>query len=358
YDPVGNVRKEISGTATTYYAFNAANELCWSGSSAGSSCGTAPSGSTTYAYDDAGNLTSSSGGFSANYSVMNQTASITPPGGSALAMSYADFTQDRRLTAGDLTFSYNQLGLADQATGGGQPHIARFIRDPNGTLVAMTHNDVDQTPNDLYYHFDGLGSVVATTDPSGNVVRRYTYEPYGKELSPSSTDYNPWRYASGYYDKTTKLLKFGTRYYDPEILRWTQRDPAPGKPDQPMTFNAYSYVGGNPVNFTDTSGRWYLDLSISVGPVTVGVAINEAPDGSVGGVHPYVGGGLSKAPASFSTSVGTGRVSSGMDCAQGQAASGVSGAGGYCWDEDGGGGAFGEAGTGTPQASASWIHYF
>lgn len=79
---------------------------------------------------------------------------------------------------------------------------------PNGTLVAMTHNDVDQTPGDLYYYyyFDGLGSVVATTDPSGNVVRRYEYEPYGKEISPSSSDYNPWRYASGYFDKQTGLL--------------------------------------------------------------------------------------------------------------------------------------------------------
>ena len=173
------------------------------------------------------------------------------------------------LRGGGLTFSYDQLGLAHQASGGGQPDHARFVRDPNGTLVAMVHNDVDQTPSDLYYHFDGLGSVVATTNPSGNVVRRYTYEPYGKELSPSSSDYNPWRYASGYYDKQTKLLKFGTRYYDPEILRWTQRDPVIGKPNNPMTLNACSYVGGNPINAADPSGR-FLD--------EIGDALDAAAD--------------------------------------------------------------------------------
>jgi RHS repeat-associated protein len=364
YDERGNVKTETAGGTTTHYAFDYANQICWSGSTAPTNSNdkyvqtcpsAAPGSNTTYGFDAAGNLTSSSAGFSASYNVMNQSTSISAPGQNALPMTYADFTQDRRLTAGPLTFSYDQLGLAEQKTGQGQPDSGRFVRDRNGTLVAMTHNDVNLTPDDLYYHFDGLGSVVATTDPSGDVVKRYTYEPYGKQtnLAENGADYNPWRYASGYYDKQTKLLKFGTRYYDPEILRWTQPDPEMGKPDQPMTLNAYSYVGGNPINSTDSSGRFYVDFSVSIGPVTLGVAINAEEDGSVGSIHPYFGTGASKAPVSASASVGTGQVESGMDCFQGQGSLGASGSGGYCP----GHGEFAEAGVGSPQASAGWIHY-
>jgi RHS repeat-associated protein len=108
---------------------------------------------------------------------------------------------------------------------------------------------------DLYYLFDGLGSVAATTDASGNLVKRYSYEPYGQEISPASGDPNPWRYASGYFDKSTGMLKFGTRYYMPDVMRWTQRDPVRGMPANPMSLNAYLYSSCNPINLTDPSGR-------------------------------------------------------------------------------------------------------
>ncbi len=42
-------------------------------------------GSTTYSYDANGNLTGNSAGLSLSYNALNQTASITPPGGSAIA---------------------------------------------------------------------------------------------------------------------------------------------------------------------------------------------------------------------------------------------------------------------------------
>lgn len=45
---------------------------------------------------------------------------------------------------------------------------------------------------------------------------------------------NPWRFAGGYFDKQTGLYKFGTRYYDPGLLRWTQTDPVKGQLSSPM----------------------------------------------------------------------------------------------------------------------------
>jgi hypothetical protein len=38
-----------------------------------------------------------------------------------------------------------------------------------------------------------------------------------------------------------------------------------GKPTNPMTLNAYAYVGGNPINVNDPSGRFWDDLVGAVG---------------------------------------------------------------------------------------------
>jgi hypothetical protein len=59
------------------------------------------------------------------------------------------------------------------------------------------------------------------------------------------------------------MLKFGTRYYMPSLGRWTQRDPEAGKPRNPPSLNPYAYVGADPVNQVDPSGRifeeWFDD---------------------------------------------------------------------------------------------------
>jgi RHS repeat-associated protein len=59
---------------------------------------------------------------------------------------------------------------------------------------------------------------------------------------------NPWRYAAGYRDADTGFTKFGARYYDPSVGRWTQQDPSG------QDANPYMYVGGDPVNLVDPEG--------------------------------------------------------------------------------------------------------
>lgn len=83
----------------------------------------------------------------------------------------------------------------------------------------------------------------------------YTYDPYGNTLgaSGSSAAANPWRYSGG-YDDGNGLIKFGTRFYDPTLGRWTQKDPLAGSINNPGSMNRYAYVGGDPCNRLDPSG--------------------------------------------------------------------------------------------------------
>ena len=190
------------------------------------------------------------------------------------------------IVAGEIRMAYNPLGLSSQGPTSATSQATWFTRDPEGTLLAMLNTKTSEP--DLYYLFDGLGSVAATADASGNLVRRYAYEPYGEEIDRSATDANPWRYASGYYDQQTGMLKFGTRYYMPDLLRWTQRDPVMGKPNDPMTLNAYGYVGGDTVT-TDPSGRFFHD---EVGQFLEGAAEGLLAAGPVAYVAPTIASGI------------------------------------------------------------------
>jgi RHS repeat-associated protein len=66
---------------------------------------------------------------------------------------------------------------------------------------------------------------------------------------------NAWRFASGYYDVSTGLYKFGIRYYDATVGRWPQRDPVGGSLQETVKGNPYLYAGDDPVNMVDPTGR-------------------------------------------------------------------------------------------------------
>jgi len=214
--------------------------------------GAAPASPTTYSYDGVGNQTASSGGQGFSYNPKNQTTSITPPGAAPKTYDYSGATQDRRTRAGETSFTNSLLGVSYSYTGALLPPLTpltAWTRDDQGTLIGQRSPDGARH----YYLFDGLGSVVAMTDAAGNVVNRYRYDPYGKPMAgPGTTEAvpNPWRYAAGYRDADTGFTKFGARYYDPSMGRWTQQDPSG------QDANPYAYVGGDPVNMTDPSGMF------------------------------------------------------------------------------------------------------
>jgi len=92
-------------------------------------------------------------------------------------------------------------------------------------------------------------------DSSGSVKNSYYYDPFGNSLNKSEPVGNPWQYAGGYFDANTGLYKFGERYYDPQVGRWTQKDPVGGSLGNVNSTNPYVYAGNEPTMQTDPSGR-------------------------------------------------------------------------------------------------------
>jgi RHS repeat-associated protein len=110
-----------------------------------------------------------------------------------------------------------------------------------------------------YYIQDGNGNVTTMTDTSGNVIERYTYDPFGNVTitGPTGTTQstssvgNRFMFTGREYIAQIKLYDFRSRVYSPGLGRFIQSDP--------MRFqagdnNIYRYCGNNPISGADPMG--------------------------------------------------------------------------------------------------------
>lgn len=102
-----------------------------------------------------------------------------------------------------------------------------------------------------YYHADRQGNVIAMVDASGTITAQYVYTPYGVE-EPYNTSSNPYRYTGRRLEPEWGIFHYRARYYDPALGRFLETDPVLYA-DQ---MNLYAYVGNNPLNATDPSGKY------------------------------------------------------------------------------------------------------
>ena len=116
-------------------------------------------------------------------------------------------------------------------------------------LVCMI--DVADSNAVYYYHYDGLGSVVALSNSSGTSIQSYEYSAYG-QVAASDPNFtaNPYLFTGRRFDYETGLYYYRARYYNPYIGRFLQTDPM-GYGDG---MNWYAYCGNNPLSFVDPSG--------------------------------------------------------------------------------------------------------
>ena len=106
------------------------------------------------------------------------------------------------------------------------------------------------------YVTDHLGSVrLLVRADTGDVVFRQDYDTWGRVTSswtaPLVDVWQPFGFAGGIYDAATGLVRFGARDYDPEVGRWTAKDPIRWGGGQ---LNLYVYVGDDPINYNDATG--------------------------------------------------------------------------------------------------------
>ena len=111
-----------------------------------------------------------------------------------------------------------------------------------------------------YIHTDGLGSPVAKSDASGNLIAgsRTRYEPYG--MSVAGTAVPTIGFTGHVNDADTGLTYMQQRYYDPVAARFLSEDPVLTDANTGKSFNRYVYAENNPLKYIDPDGRSPIDV--------------------------------------------------------------------------------------------------
>lgn len=256
YDLNGNRLSETVfdglATTTTNYTYNLANQIVTQ------QLGTGPL--RQFTYDPAGNL-------------INDGLN-----------TYSYDAADRliRIVAGETgfvnTYSYNGLGDRYRQTNNGLP--TQYLLDLNSSLTQVLgeFKPGDETYYLLgldvigqqrngewdYFGYDGLGSMRLMTDAAGLLTYATSYAPYGTPFERFSIPNTSLGF-TGEFSDPTGLLYLRARYMSPELGMFLSKDPFGGVASMAMSQNGYSYVHGNPVNYTDPSGKFVLLALAAIG---------------------------------------------------------------------------------------------
>lgn len=156
-------------------------------------------------------------------------------------------------------FSSDDTGSSGLGTGSW-----RLVKDyvwRDGLLLASRHV-VDGVPVTYHYHLDHLGTPRRVTDHTDRIVGFHDYYAFGPEVSGGLTEPSPTslQYTGHERDKwgggegLDTLDYMHARYNSPALGRFLSVDPVLGDPEEPQSWNRYSYVSNNPMNFTDPTG--------------------------------------------------------------------------------------------------------
>jgi RHS repeat-associated protein len=293
YDSIGN---RLSDTTTSYgYDSNAQRLL--------------DDGVYNYSYDENGNLISkipkdsSQNAIIYGYSSKNQLVHIqitaTALGAVIKDTKYTYDVLGRRIekrvtdTTGPIAvkvrryvydgdsilFEYDESSLLATHT-----HSQLSADDVLGTTVtsAGAIAGVSTSPGHFYFLKDALGSLTDIINSSGTVIQKYEYSAFGKirsitdatgvDITSSPLLNAAFTFTGRELDDESGLYYYRARYYDPQLGRFLQVDPHPGRIQNPASSNnRYSYALNNPTTYRDPSGKDIWDEFGKVATITAAV---------------------------------------------------------------------------------------
>ncbi len=222
-------------------------------------------------YDDDNRILTANGSGVGHDADGNMTSGpITPTSGSVVL----GYNSRNQLTSAGLTGTTSRVDYSYDAEGRRRSFTnasgtTRDVIDPNGNLLIRIHPDLTQTycvyglgllyevddastPKTKTYHFDQVGSTIARTDDTGNVIGRAEYSAYGLITLKEGDMATPFLYngQAGVQTDSNGLLNMRARYYSPYLMRFLNADPSGFSGGG----NWFAYADGNPISLSDPFG--------------------------------------------------------------------------------------------------------
>ncbi|MEZ4670952.1 MAG: RHS repeat-associated core domain-containing protein [Anaerolineae bacterium] len=169
-----------------------------------------------------------------------------------------DTSQTLQTISGSITSYLLDIQRTGVSTPGGLHVVLSETQGANVTRHVHSlrgiHAHKDAVNNWEWPLQDGLGSVRGVVDNSLAVLESRNYDPFGNGFGNTGTSQTNYGFTGELLDGGG-LLDLRARRYAPGLGVFASLDPFEGMWDEPMSINGYSYVHGNPVNWTDPSGK-------------------------------------------------------------------------------------------------------
>ena len=255
YDLMGNIQTK-TGIAGTY-TYHATKKHA-----------VAVAGSSTFAYDANGNVSSRNGSPITWYSY-NLPNTISASGSNSSQFFYApDRSRWKQVASyGGTTETTIYIGgLIEKVTLGAVTSWKHYIGGGSGPVAIYTRKS--GAADEMHYLTrDHLGSVDTVTNSAGAVEVRLSYGAFGQRRREAGWAGNPLPADWTEITDTTRrgftfhemldnlnLIHMNGRVYDQIVGRFLSADPIVQAPAFTQSFNRYSYVFNSPLSFTDPSG--------------------------------------------------------------------------------------------------------
>lgn len=294
YDAAGNILTHSTPSEATSYTYNKAHQMV-------------SAGDENYEYDRSGNLVQKKGKGGAikyQYDARNRLTGALLPDGSKLSYRY---DPDGRIIATDNKGEQNTL-MYD-----GDYPLLKMDKNSR-TLSRLVYGSgfyellgEEKGGKKQFFIANNIGSIVAVTNESGEVVSRIDYTAFGKPL-PSPGALPPATFTGMPYQPETGLLLFKYRAYDPAHARFLQQEPL-----GLMTAwqNTYGYASNNPANMIDVYGllsfyQWVGAATVAVGVAAAAVILAPIviPGGAIAAGATAISTAVGGAAAAVATSAG------------------------------------------------------
>ena len=256
YDEAGRVTSWNNGTTTTSYGYDNNGNLTQDGAKA-------------YTYDARDELTSD-GTNSYSYTARGTLASESSSSATVASSFDAFGDQVTQGTEGYVTDALGRVTSATSSTSGSAYNLSY-----DGTSATIASDGVNS------YTWDPSGSslvgigtpgggttgVLALTNTHGDVIGQFTgsgtsasgstgYDPWGTVTATSGTPQGRLGFQSGWTDPATGKVAMGARWYTPSTGDFDSADTVQVSADpDPAMADPFAYVGDDPLDGTDPSGH-------------------------------------------------------------------------------------------------------